>query len=287
MPQSTEIAQYHWKYSTPVRLKMSVNANIPLHQHGFFELVYVLEGRATHFRNGEETILSEGECFVMDGTGVHGYAPCAGEPFCIINCVFTPEFLDAALRGITKFDELTNHYLLRINAKQLRIRPTETVFRDDGTMRPLFEQMFNEFAARRPGYLEMIRCHLIALLLHILRQSSTDGLPDAGHMVTRSVIAYIEKYAHGHCTLEDAAAALNYSPPYLSRRFKLDTGMTFSAYLQKTRIDNACSLLINTDLPVEAVASAIGYTDMKHFHHLFRRVKGRTPREYRTARSIK
>lgn len=66
--------------------------------------------------------------------------------------------------------------------------------------------------------------------------------------------------------------------PYISRRFKQDTGKTFSAYLQDVRIDNVCRLLANTDLPVEAVANQVGYTDMKHFHRLFRERMGMTPR---------
>lgn len=279
--------RHDWKYADCFALSMSVNANIELHRHSYFELVYVLEGKAKHHFNGTDMLLAEGDYFVMDTTGVHGYRPCPGESFRIINCCFYGEFLDASLASAERLDTIIEHPLLGFCADQLRLRPTETIFRDDGILRPLVEQMFHEYTTRQPGYRAAIRAQLLYLLISLLRRAAEGESPDAGHALTHSAIAYIEKHATAHCTLEDAAAALNYSPPYLSRRFKLDTGTTFSAYLQDVRIKNACRLLANTDLPIERIANMVGYRDMKHFHRIFRRAKGQTPREYRTARNIK
>lgn len=281
MSPADHIEVSRWRYAEPIAMTVSVSNDIPVHQHRFFELVYLLEGKAYHTFGGKERVISQGDYFILDPTGTHGYRPYENAPFRIVNCCFRAEFLDASCQNIEHFDALAAHPLLRTDTGRLRRPPTETVFRDDGRLQPLVEQMFAEYAAHRPGCTEIIRGLLIVCLVTLLRCADEEEPSHTANDLTRSIITYIETHAASHCTLEDAAAALNYSPPYLSRRFKLDTGMTFSAYRQKTRIDNACRLLANTDLSVEVIARSVGYTDMKHFHRLFRRARGMTPREYR------
>jgi YesN/AraC family two-component response regulator len=57
--------------------------------------------------------------------------------------------------------------------------------------------------------------------------------------------------------------------------------MTFSSYLQKVRINNACRLLANTNNKIEEIAHFVGYSDTKFFNSIFKKVLGSTPREYR------
>ena len=275
---------YKWKYPGKLFITISQANNIRFHRHDFFELVYVLKGKVLHHFNDAETVLSEGDYFVMDTTGGHGYQLYGNEPFRIINCLFRAEFLDSALEGSGRMEELTAHYLLHFNTEQLFARPTEIIFHDDGSVLPLFKQMLNEYLAQKPGFLEVIRGCLIVLIVSIMRQTCAANQTCIIREPTRSIIVYIEKHAAEHCTLEGAAAAVSYSPPYISHRFKLDTGMTFSAYLQNLRMANACRLLISTDLPVEAVANMVGYKDLKHFYRIFHRTKDTTPNAYRTER---
>lgn len=66
-----------------------------------------------------------------------------------------------------------------------------------------------------------------------------------------------------------------------NRRFKAATGYTPIAYIQALRIEEAKQMLETSDLPVEQVAREIGYDDNAYFRHLFRRLCGVTPADYR------
>lgn len=47
------------------------------------------------------------------------------------------------------------------------------------------------------------------------------------------------------------------------------------------RIELACRLLLETDMPISEMAQACGYLDAKTFREAFHRVVGQAPRDYR------
>ena len=83
----------------------------------------------------------------------------------------------------------------------------------------------------------------------------------------------------------DAFGKGQYSTPYLSKRFKQETGVTFSEYLKHTRIDASRRLLINTAKPITEISELVGYVDTTFFHNTFRSIVGHTPTEYRKNRT--
>lgn len=52
-------------------------------------------------------------------------------------------------------------------------------------------------------------------------------------------------------------------------------------YLKKIRVENAKNLLLNTDQTVEDISYAVGYSDIKYFSRLFKKLTGLTPTEFR------
>ena len=65
------------------------------------------------------------------------------------------------------------------------------------------------------------------------------------------------------------------------RRFLRAAGMTPLDYVHALRLEEAKHLLETTDLPVEAIATDVGYEDASFFGRLFRRKVGLTPARYR------
>lgn len=65
------------------------------------------------------------------------------------------------------------------------------------------------------------------------------------------------------------------------RRFSSATGMSPMEYVHTLRVEEAKQMLETTTLPVEAVASDVGYEDASFFGRLFRRKVGLTPAQYR------
>jgi AraC-like DNA-binding protein len=68
----------------------------------------------------------------------------------------------------------------------------------------------------------------------------------------------------------------------LSRLFRRAMGCSIPQYRNRIRIERAAELLRTTDKSVTTVALDCGFTNLTHFHRVFSRVHGRSPREYRT-----
>lgn len=82
-------------------------------------------------------------------------------------------------------------------------------------------------------------------------------------------------------SVEELAAMYRMTPGHFIRSFKRYTGMSPNAYRISRRISAACELLISTDMSVEQIASATGYSDSFYFSRQFHKKMGLSPTEYR------
>lgn len=80
------------------------------------------------------------------------------------------------------------------------------------------------------------------------------------------------------------AKNLRVNRSYLSRIFKESIGMTIKDYLLELRINHAADLLSMSNLPIEVLALESGFTNAEMFSKLFRKERGKTPKEYRKER---
>ena len=101
------------------------------------------------------------------------------------------------------------------------------------------------------------------------------------HLIIKKAKRFVlENYRQG-VTLETIGDKLNVTPEYLGTLFKRETGVSFSNFLKKVRIDRAKELLATTNMKTYEICEASGYTDTKYFSKVFREVTGMLPRDYR------
>ncbi len=94
-----------------------------------------------------------------------------------------------------------------------------------------------------------------------------------------------KQYVIDHlCTkisLTDAAEYVDISPSYLSALFSQNEKMTFSEYVNRTRIDASKDLLEKTDYSICEIAFYFNFSSQSHYCYLFHRFVGITPTKYR------
>ena len=73
------------------------------------------------------------------------------------------------------------------------------------------------------------------------------------------------------------------SPALFRKRFTDTTGMPVHSYVLKERIERACELIDECNLPLAAIAAQCGFSSQSHMTHIFRRELGVTPAERRRA----
>ncbi|TXK81470.1 response regulator [Paenibacillus sp. N3.4] len=97
------------------------------------------------------------------------------------------------------------------------------------------------------------------------------------------VIQLIKNKLPGDVTLTEAAAAVHLNPSYLSQLFKQRMNQTFVDYVIQMRMDEAERLLVHTSLRISEIAQRLGYTDLSYFSNTFKRIKGKSPSDFRKA----
>jgi AraC-like DNA-binding protein/ligand-binding sensor protein len=83
--------------------------------------------------------------------------------------------------------------------------------------------------------------------------------------------------------LTQLAEAVHVSPFHFCRVFRAATGLTFTEYVSRLRVERAKTLLADRFVRVSEVAYATGFGSISQFNTVFRRCVGKTPTEYRTA----
>jgi AraC-like DNA-binding protein len=68
---------------------------------------------------------------------------------------------------------------------------------------------------------------------------------------------------------------------YFCKIFRKTTGLTFTDYLGRVRVEKAKNLLLNPHLRVSEVAYTVGFQSLTHFNRLFRKITGRAPTGFR------
>jgi AraC-like DNA-binding protein len=93
---------------------------------------------------------------------------------------------------------------------------------------------------------------------------------------------FIQKHQIEDLSLGQVAKAVNTSTFYFCKMFKKVTGLKFTDYLSRVRIEKAKNLLLNPNLRVSEIAFAVGFQSLTHFNRVFKRILGQSPTEYRT-----
>ncbi len=275
--------EQYFSQNENITLMVCGSKHSKLHKHDFLEMVYVIEGKAHHALNDTTTIIQAGDYFIIDYEAYHQYHSVEDKEFVIINILFNPEIIDKVLIHCHSFKDLINHYLIRFNYTMLERSPTDFIFHDDDrAILALIEKLQYEFEKKNSGYLELMRCYLLEIIIGTMRRISKNTPCVSYHDCSRYILDYVDQNYMKPLTLTEISRELNFSLPYICRRFKNEVGMSFVEYLQKKRIEQSCRLILNTDKKISDIAELVGYTDTKFFNQIFRKHLKMTPREFKS-----
>lgn len=123
----------------------------------------------------------------------------------------------------------------------------------------------------------------------IERELSKDLPPPDGDMNGRMerVKRFIETNCFKKITLKDAAAEVYVSPKHLSRVFRQHTGMGFTEYKLKVKVDQARALLASGSQNIKQVSARLGYANTESFIRQFTKIAGCLPSAFKKAGSCR
>jgi len=219
------------------------------HFHSFHEIIVVVRGRLHLKSDRPDLTASRGDILFYRSGFVHEES---SDPKSPVGTVFIAFDTGDPLPWLP----------LRVHDAQGRVRDLVAWLVDDErdrrapeTRRPLFDALLSE-----------------------LRRLC--GVPRDPWV--EEILAYIHKNLTRPLTLDDLTRHGKMSKFAFVRKFKRLCGRTPMEELRLRRLDQARTLLLTTNLPVKAVAPAVGIGDEYQLSKLFRSHFGLSPRDLRT-----
>jgi AraC-like DNA-binding protein len=116
-------------------------------------------------------------------------------------------------------------------------------------------------------------------LLSSVQMKGAEG--DAEVDQINAIVNRITGHVAEPIAMADVAAELGMSESRFSRYFRRSTGNSFTDFVNRVRINNACHLLMQTDHYVTDICYQVGFNNVANFNRRFLEIKGMTPSEFR------
>lgn len=132
-----------------------------------------------------------------------------------------------------------------------------------------------------------VNCTSIGLFYQLLGclMQRMEAVPVSRH---RAVIAQAESFmrSHEHFLIPDVARHCGVSESALYAIFRAERGCTPITAKHRIQVEKAVSLLRNTDMSVENISDALGFSSAPYFRKVFLQETGKRPRDVRKERLI-
>ncbi|SFD65456.1 AraC family transcriptional regulator, L-rhamnose operon transcriptional activator RhaR [Paenibacillus catalpae] len=261
---------------------------IALHRHEFVELVIINQGAGIHEYDGNAYSIAAGDVFIIEPGMDHAYSIDHREGMEVVNVLFVPSLLErelAVLSGVTSFIEF--YYMepfLRSDVSfqaKLTLSPRQLL-----DIRGVIDQLIKEYRRKESGYQFLIKSKLIELFIILSRmydsnrKHSLTSIDGDQEMMGR-ICEFIQRHPSRPLTLEQISQMAGMSQSKFTVLFRQITGMSFVEYRNAERIQLAKQLLQATSDKIARIAMDTGYEDLSHFNHIFKKITGETPSQYR------
>ncbi len=152
----------------------------------------------------------------------------------------------------------------------------------DVDLKKLEEAYFQTRVVTRRQYESIVRLltifaqHLATLSNQLAVQEENSESPTISRART-----FIAENHSDDLSLDEVAKAVNMSAFYFCKMFKKATGMTFTDYLARVRVEKVKNLLLNPHKRISEAAFEVGFQSLSQFNRVFRKIAGEAPSGYR------
>ncbi|MBE7045977.1 MAG: helix-turn-helix domain-containing protein [Ruminococcaceae bacterium] len=245
--------------------KWPLKRNINIHNHNFFEMEIVIEGRAKTIINGTEYELLPGTLYIMCPTDTHSIIIDEGETvnvrnFCFLENAVSNEIIDFLISNA--FDNI-----IRLSESRLK-----TICSLHEIVYDLSSEDDTEINILGSKAAELMMSMVIKEIKH------TPHNTDNKHIL--NAISYMKEHFTEDISIDDVARYTGLSVPYFSSVFHASLGTKYKDYLTSLRIAHARKLLKNSNKSISEICYESGFNSFSSFHRAFVKIVHMTPSKY-------
>ncbi len=143
--------------------------------------------------------------------------------------------------------------------------------------------LLDDYLSLEPHRSLRIALRIETMLTHLILENSSAETEKATASVNlQNLISYMHAHFREPLTLDELSDYCGLSKYHLSRQFKKITGLAPNEYLIRLRLENARTLLINTDYSIRRTGEMSGFENEAYFSRIFHNRFKRSPKQYRS-----
>lgn len=274
-----------WKENLcqPFEILVRQHAHFPIdeHQHSFFEMAYVREGKGDFYvedkgRKTEETTYGDRSLFLIPPDTVHRFI--IREQGACVFIRFTPQYAE---------DFVGRQALHALGAAVGRCRVLLDE-RQTERVANLFGYIEEEVVSARRFSSYIVRQWLNSIVAivadYYMEYPAGDNIPEVnGPERAMCMMQYLQQHINqpDMLTSEVLGKKFNIAPSYVGAYFKHHFREDLRDYVVRNRLHNVERLLANTAMTVKEIAASMGYTDSSHLIRQFRACHNMSPLDFR------
>lgn len=267
---------------------MELNKNIKIslekiidttkHLHNGVEFLFVINGNLIVEKGGDKYNLKSNDVILINNRDIHSIRSNSNNLAIVLH--IDNEFLERNCNEI-----LTKHFICNSAREEEQEQEKFTFIRQTLT------EIMLLMSKKDPGYDLQIMSKIYMLINHIILnfETSQDAIrvikQDVSDRMSR-ILSYINDNFADNITLNKLADEEFISIHYLSKIFKIETGVNFYDYITEIRIDRAVKDLIASNTPINKIALNCGFPNIQSFNREFKKRFNQPPSEYRKKNSI-
>ena len=254
-----------------------------LHCHDYFQICCCINGSCTITLAGGELPLENGDILLLSPK-THHRLNVFSDDCNIIKLYVRKATFDSAFFSIIREENILSAFF---RSSLYGGCPESYILfsaPDDNEMKEILLKLYREVINRESYSLTLLDALLTEFFCRLMRRYIGTARLVSDDMRRGAAIGSIiqnirENYAT--LTLDKAAGMAGYSRSQFCSIIKKATGRTFTELMNDTRIEAAARLLSTSELTVTGIGLMVGFNSNEHFHRIFKKVKGCSPKEWR------
>lgn len=255
----------------------------PVHNHTYFEIIFILKGNGIHNINGNYFHYEEGDVFLLGPEDFHAFDIRELTEFCFIR--FNEPFSKIlSASDETRWEPIIDTLLhIPFQGRGSMVKDKT----DKKKLHTLLSILEMEYENNHTSYYEIVRDSLMRSILIILarnlRQSDQNLTIPVYHDLVESILMYIKKniYSPTKLKIDQLANEFNMAPNYVSIFFKKHVGESIKQYIIRYKIGLIEARLTYSQLTLSEIAYEFNFSDESHLCKQFKKYYGITPTEFR------